>query len=348
MRILLTGIGCPGTPGTLHALKMDNEKHYIVGVDMNEDILSSFSFFCNATYPVPAPNTKGYIKNLIEICKKEKVKLLIPQTTNETEAINNCLSAFSIEGIYVLTPVGNTYKYNNKYLLLGAAKYSGLTVSPFAYSISGNKIDFFFKLKELGYPKKDLIIKPCIGNGGRGVKHITLKSRTKEEFISKYEFEKITPDELTNLFGVNNFPDWLIMSYLPGMEYSVDVLNTPDTEPFIVIRRRDVIRSGITFSCVVVSNDEIEQQIKTLLKNYPLYGLFGFQFKENEEGYPEIIECNPRVQGTLVASCLSSPNLLTAAIEYTLEGKIKNQPVLPKANTKVTRYWGAISGDVKV
>jgi carbamoyl-phosphate synthase large subunit len=71
-------------------------------------------------------------------------------------------------------------------------------------------------------------------------------------------------------------------------------------------------------------------------EKYDLKYAFGFQFINYK-----IIECNPRVQGTMVASTLAGANIIEAACLEALGLPVP--PFSVRWGASFTRYWGIIS-----
>jgi len=63
-----------------------------------------------------------------------------------------------------------------------------------------------------------------------------------------------------------------------------------------------------------------------------------------------LLECNPRVQGTMVMSVMAGANIIAAAVRAALGEEEPEMAV--RWDTKLVRYWGAIgvneSGMVKI
>ncbi len=85
---------------------------------------------------------------------------------------------------------------------------------------------------------------------------------------------------------------------------SVDCYRGPSGDA-AVVRERTAIRSGIAFDTVVVDRPDVGAMALRALD-----GVFGFQFKESRDGSVMLLECNPRVQGTMVTSVLAGANVV--------------------------------------
>ena len=136
----------------------------------------------------------------------------------------------------------------------------------------------------------------------------------------------------------DKFPSMIVMEYFPGAEYTVDVLNSNMLT--IIPRRRDLIKSGITFIGTVEKNEEIIEYSKKLSEGIGLDYAYGFQFKLDAMGVPKLLECNPRIQGTMVLSTFAGANVIYGAVKYALGEEVPTFDI--KWGTKILRYWGGI------
>ncbi|KKL89340.1 hypothetical protein LCGC14_1915720, partial [marine sediment metagenome] len=83
LTVLLTGCGAPGTSGTIMALRQnpDNRPVRIIGVDVNpetpgQQLVDEFAH-------VLPPENIDYRSRLLDVCQRNDVDLVIPQTTRE-------------------------------------------------------------------------------------------------------------------------------------------------------------------------------------------------------------------------------------------------------------------------
>ena len=80
-----------------------------------------------------------------------------------------------------------------------------------------------------------------------------------------------------------------------------------------------------------------------LAERLELQYCFGFQFKLAEDGTPKILECNPRVQGTMVAGGFAGFNLIYYSIREAVGDPIKNfDPARLRDGLEFIRYWGGL------
>ena len=129
-----------------------------------------------------------------------------------------------------------------------------------------------------------------------------------------------------------------MMEFLPGKEYSVDMY-VGSKKIFSLPRCRKCISSGISHSTYLEKNEYLIKLSSLFARHINYEGILGMQFKDDLHGKPMILECNPRVQGSMVISTISGANLIKMAIEEKLTNKINHNCKI-NWNTSFERYYG--------
>lgn len=336
--VLVTGAGAPGIKGTLFSLKnnFDNRKIRTVGVDIKKDVVGKY--LCDSFYQVPKPEEQDFIPKLLEICRKEKVDVILPQVTRELEILAKNKNKFEDEGVSIAISDESAIKLsNNKYELMKISKELGLPTAEFHLVDNFEDLEKFSR--KLGWPEKPVVVKPPISNGLRGLRIINEKIDRKKAFYSEKPTSiNIKMNELKEIIG-ENFPELLVVKFLPGVEYTVDILSAKNTT--IIPRKRDMIRTGITFNGTVEKKEQIIENSRKLAEKIGLEYLYGFQFMLDENGVPNIIESNPRIQGSMVMSTLAGANIIYAAVKHAIGEDVPEFKI--KWGTRLMRYWGGIN-----
>lgn len=336
LKILVTGAGAPGIKGTLYSLKenSDNRKVIVIGVDAKEEVAGKY--LCDKFYKISSADDERFIEELVRICEKEKVNALIPCVTAELLKISSKTKIFEEINTKVVVSKPDAIEFaNNKHNLMNVAKDLGIPTAKFYL------VETFEELlkygEQVGYP---FVVKPPISNGMRGFRIVYKEVDRKQAFYKeKPDSSVITISELYDILG-DNFPELMVMEYLPGKEYSVDVLSSEEKVYCVVPRVREVIRSGITFVGSVEKREDIIKYSELLTLKIGLEYAHGMQFKEDSAGVPKIIEANPRVQGTMVMSTLAGANIIYGAVKLALEERLEEFKV--DWNARFIRYWGGI------
>lgn len=339
VNVLITGAGAPGTIGTLYSLKKTGRKIRTVGVDVRSDVYGKY--LCDKFYQVPKPEDIEFVLKIAEICRKEKIDVVLPQVNEELfklavsrDAILKFESAKIAISHYSVIALAN-----NKQSLLETSNEIGIPTPK--YYLAKTFTELEKSIYKLGYPEKKVVIKPPISRGMMGLRIVDDSIDRKNGFYNRKPEDcvSIKKEELT--FLGEEFPTLMVMEYLSGKEYSVDVLSKKNDVVAVVPRTRDLMRTGITFIGTVENNKEIISYSRKLSEKLGLEYAHGYQFKLDDEGIPKIIECNPRIQGTMVLSTFAGANIIYGALKMALDEKLPKFNV--KWGTRLLRDWGAIS-----
>jgi carbamoyl-phosphate synthase large subunit len=341
LRALITGAGAPGIRGTLYALRSnpDGCKVATIGVDMKEDVVGRY--FVDRFYRVPAPNHQTYVQTLVDICKKEDIQIIVPQTTNELFTLAENKVIFTEMGVQVLVSDSTAISVaNDKFRTLQI--FQQLQLPHPAYYLVKTKEELVEAAYTLGYPTSPVIVKPPISNGMRGLRILKEEAWDVSRFLSeKPSGIEISLSVLLDILERGeNWPELLLCEYLSGPEYSVDAFIGQHVQVAIP-RHRQVIRSGISFQNSLENNKYMQDY--TLLGGLAMgvkYA-FGFQFKLDAKGTPKVLECNPRIQGTMAASIFSNINVIWLGIQEALGNAPLQLPQIDYASD-FYRYWGGI------
>ncbi|MHA1754627.1 MAG: ATP-grasp domain-containing protein [Candidatus Odinarchaeia archaeon] len=342
LTVVVTGAGAPGIKGTLYSLNnnWENKKVKTIGVDMKDQVVGRF--LCDKFYKIPPGESDDFIPELMKICKKENVDVILPQVTRELEPLAKCKNEFNEIGVKIaVSDLKSITNANNKYKLIKIAEKAGMPTSK-AYLVE-KWSDLEEAAEELGFP---FVVKPPISSGMRGFRVVLKEVDLKHDFYrNKPDNTKISFEQLYHILG-EKFPPLMVMEYLPGDEYSVDILSNEVEVKAVIPRRRDYIRSGITFNGTVIKKNELIHYSEVLSSKLGLKYAFGLQFKEDTHGTVKIIESNPRIQGTMVLSTLSGANIIYGAVKIALGEDVPDFNI--KWGTKIFRYWGGIIINDKV
>jgi len=339
--IIITGAGAPGIAGTIYSLRNnpDNVKFTIISTDIKENSVGKY--LSDEFYVIPPPEDASYINVMKRIAKENDSKVILPQTTREIVKLSMYRKEFEDDGINII--VSNYEKLivaNDKFLLLEKAREFDIPYPK--YYLINSQNSFMEAIEEIGYPEKRVVVKPRVSNGMRGLRIITSKKWNVERFLTeKPEGVEIDLNSFIYIFEEEKWPELIVTEYLPGEEYTVDVFRDKG-EIAVIPRLRKSIRSGITFEAQVELRKDLIDFSKRLSEILDLDYCFGFQFKLSEEGIPKILECNPRVQGTMVVSTFAGFNMIYYAVKKALGFEI-NLDTLNLREVQFWRYWGGIA-----
>lgn len=264
-------------------------------------------------FHLPHPQDPEYLSELNSIVETQSIDLIIPQTTKESALLSVHKSQVACK-VAVLS--AREFNLLNDKGSLTEAFVAAELPGPNIQWVSSYS-EFLTVLEKLNYPESDVVIKLPNSSGMRGVRRISESKESIEEFTNnKPNGWSISKNDLTSILGQGAWPKMVAIPFLSGPEYSVDVWRR-DGLTVVLPRLRSLMRSGISMETNLELNESITALVEKFLTHYEVEGLLGFQFIL-ERGVPQILECNPRVQGTMVASLLSGVNILWLEVKWQL------------------------------
>jgi carbamoyl-phosphate synthase large subunit len=339
--VLLTGVGAPGSRGTIYALRNNGQgrKVRIVGTDIREGAVGRY--WTDAFFKVPPPEDDGYLDAINRAVRSAEADVVLPQTTRETVRLSE--TASEVRAPVAVSGAGPVRRANSKAELMAEFMREGLP-SP-RFHVVKSPAELESRARSLGYPDEPVVVKPSVSFGSRGFRVLRGGSSLgRRDFLAT----KPSPSETTLelLLGALSkddgvpFPELIVSEYLPGDEYSVDAF-AGSKGAVAVPRRRDEIVNGISFRTTVDPRDDLASYTLKAARSLGLTYAFGFQYKLDQEGVPKVLECNPRVQGTMVASLFAGVNVVWLAVREAL-GEAPPVPRPRLRRVTFQRFWGGV------
>jgi carbamoyl-phosphate synthase large subunit len=142
-----------------------------------------------------------------------------------------------------------------------------------------------------------VVVKPRRGSGSRGV---------------------IIVGSAAELAALDRSPSLIVQDFLPGEEYSVDVLADAAGRVIASVPRlRARVDSGVSVGGRTVHDPEVERFGRAVAQATGVTYVANVQCRRDAEGVPALLEVNPRMPGTLgltIASGVDMPRLALAAL----------------------------------
>lgn len=335
LTVIMTGAGAPGASGIVRSLRSTDERDiYIVGVDMDEE---AYGFaLVDETYTVPPGDDDGYISRMADIAQWEDADVILPLTTAEIEPLAANRETF--DATVMVSESEALSVANNKAKLYEFLVDEGFDSAP-AYHRVDDEEAFVDAVEALGYPERPVCFKPPVASGMRGFRVLDDRTdRLTRLLEEKPDTAVTTLDEvLPVLSSADSFPELAVMEYLPGEEYSVDVLAMDGEVGPVVPRSRARTRAGISFEGVVEQRQELIDEAAAICRELGLAYNVNVQFKYDADGDPKVIEINPRVSGTIIMCVGAGANMPYLGVKYALGESIPTVEI--DWGTRMVRYW---------
>lgn len=330
----MTGGGAPGAAGILQCLKADSRLDIFLA-DANPDAVGRYLHPQFLNWPVAADPAFG--EKVLEICRQNRIDVLMPLVTLELPLLAAIADKLQKQGTKVLvSPADGLDTVNDKGKLYRHAASNGLNLPD--WKIATNETEWNSAMDYFAEKGQPFTVKPCVSNGSRGFRIVSEDASAFHRFFSEKPSQVyISVKEIKALFAEQTFPPMLVTDYLPGPEYSVDVLVWEGKIKSMVPRVRTRMNQGISVAGTIDRFPEVTKYCKALIDGLPLIGNIGVQVKEDENGKPALLEINPRVQGTISAGLGAGVNLPLWAVQLAL-GETPAM-VEPKWGTHFQRIW---------
>ena len=316
--VLITAAGNVFMPGTMACLRNNGERDLrLIGADMSDD--PTILQMCDAAYQVPRGNDPSYVDALLEICRKEKIDVLLPIMSVELNALAENRERFSEIGTIVSVSDPEALVIaNDKRQLLDFLREQGLPCADY-YAVK-SKDELLESVRKLGYPEKRVCVKATNGSGSRGFRILDAGISRYDMFLhEKPSAGVVRLEELTAILEeADEFPELLVMEYLPGTEYSVDLLADHGKVLVGCCRRSLRMENSIMLDAEIVDAPAVLDLCAEVTSKLGLDGNIGFDLRERADGTPLIMECNPRITAGIPYFALAGINLPYLCVKHLL------------------------------
>lgn len=302
IQVLVTGAGAKYTPGLFHCLRDNGERKVsIIGVDPSAGDAPTVQQMVDTALSVPYVSAPQYVNELLAWCRIFHPEVIIPTISTELPLLIERKREFEAIGVKVsVSTMESVNTCLSKLRLYGFMTQYGIP-TPKYHAIHSLK-DFDEALEYIGYPKQPVCIKATQLSGSRGVRVIDpSKSRFDVLFGEKPNSLYTTQYELRAILQEreSEIPEMMAMEYLPGEEYSVDILADHGKVLYICGRQSNTILASIPQSATLYEDTRAYKIVEQVVEALGIDGNADFDFRYNAKGEPVLMECNPRVAATM-------------------------------------------------
>lgn len=341
--VLLSASNSPSMPGMIDCLRSNGERKIrTVGVDMSSE--PSAKYIVDSFYQVPAATDPQYCDIMLDICRKEKVDIYFPTISAEVSTVSSRKAEFDAIGtkLSISDPKAVAIA-NNKLEAYEFLQTKGIPV-PKYYGVHSVQ-DFIDGCKVLGYPENPVCLKIVDNSGSRGVRIIDAKRNRYQIFAHEKPNSFFTSyeDMLSILKSVKKLDEMMLVEYMPGNEYTVDLLADHGRVLYMAGRENVVSLMSIAQESIVAKIDSAYETSKAIVEALGLDGNIGFDFMKDVNGTPVLMDINPRITATVSVIAAAGVNLPYLRIKQLL-----GEP-LPECRidygTRLKRRYGEIYTD---
>ena len=287
VRVLVTGAGGPAAIAAMKSLRTDPAVE-ILAADMDPWAAGLYLVPPAARTLIPAGAAPDFTDVVLTRCRALGVDVLLPTVDAELRPLARARAAFTAAGIsLLLAPAGALDVILDKLALARRC-------APVIRVPRTEPFDCSADPASWTYP---VIVKPRTGSGSRGLMKV---------------------GSAAELAALERSPALIVQDFLPGEEYSIDVLADAGGHVVAAVPRlRARVDSGVSVGGRSVHDAELERFGRAAAHATGITYVANVQCKRDRAGNPALVEVNPRMPGTLgltIASGVDMPRLALAAL----------------------------------
>ena len=171
--------------------------------------------------------------------------------------------------------------------------------------------DFIEGCKVMGFPHKPVCLKIVNGSGSRGVRIIDAAQSRYQIFVKKKpnSFYTSYEDMLSILREPIYLDEMMLVEYMPGNEYTVDLLADKGCVLYEVGRENTVSMMSIAQESILAYDEHAYQVCKDVVSLLGMDGNIGFDFMRDSENKAVLMDINPRLTATVSVIAAGGVNL---------------------------------------
>jgi carbamoyl-phosphate synthase large subunit len=303
--ILVPGAAAPAGINAIKSLRMGGFQGKIVATDSS--YLSPGFFMCEVNEVIPEADNQSFIDRLNEIVEKYGVNLLLPTSGFDIYPYSEFRDQLIKRGAFpVVSDMDSLVTCKDK--MLTYERLKSKFDLPFTTTDSAEISSF------------PVMAKPRYGKGSRDIMRLD------------------NTDDIG--YVTSKMKDLIFQEFLPGTEYTIDVLSDLDKKAILAVPRiRIQTKAGISTKGRILKNRRIEEECKQIADFIGIRGPCCIQMKEDANGIIKLVEINPRMGGGTIFTTLAGANFPMMLIDMVEHKQVK----MPEVNEiTVIRYYEEI------
>lgn len=335
---LLTSVGNDGFPAVLNALRHNGERDVrVVAVDVRSDAPGLYLADRGELVP-PRSEPDALVARLLQLCAEEAVALILPLSTEDQVFFAQWNSTFADNGVgVVVSSLSATQTSNNKLRLMEFAEANAIPHPHFLEIRDAHELPD--GARALGYPDSAFVLKLNSGTGSQGVKIVHPRMGPHERMFDRNNINVTYHEVEAWLAGMEHIPPMHLVEYLPGAEYSVDVLCRDGEVLRSVVRHRERTLYGLALSARVVQDDGVASVAEACVQRLGLSYTINVQVRRDTDGAPKLMEINPRIPGTIGLTVAAGVNMPYLSFKLALNEPFEVPEI--RFGTTIFRFWDA-------
>jgi carbamoyl-phosphate synthase large subunit len=339
LRCLCTSVGNDGFVAVQAALKSYyGDAIKIIGCDARADAYGLY--LSDKGYVVPSREDPDFTAALLDIAAQEHCSVIYPLSTFDQEYFAEHVGFYQRKGLgVVVSDLRSVSIANDKLKLYQLCQRAGIPVAAFVPLRESTALSV--GLKALGYPERPVVFKLSRGTGAKGLAIVQAGETIFDSFDRSGGPPRMSPEELTYSLAHMKGMAGILCEYLPGDEYSVDVLSVCGAPIVSVVRKRYASSGGLALHAEVIEDGEVRGVAEAAVRELGLSYTSNVQVRRDTYGAACLMEVNPRIPGTIGLTVQAGVNMPALALELARGRSVPNRFSI-KYGMRVMRYWGGL------
>ena len=308
--VLVPGASAPAGINTIKSLKLANFKGKVLSTDSNA--LSAGFYLSDYSEVIPEVDNHDYLEVLFKIIDKYDINVLMPSSGHDIFPFSENKEKLKRNGVIAVISDRDVLEICRDKILTFEHLNKKFNL-PLTTDNKNNISEF------------PVIAKPRYGKGSRDI---------------------IKIDDFAELDYVDSrYSNMIFQEYLPGDEYTIDVLSDMDSNPITSVPRvRLQTRGGISTKGKIVLDKELIEESFRIVKHLNIIGPSCVQVKKDKDDGFKLVEINPRLGGGTIFSTLAGANFPKMIIDM-VEGRSIKIPTISEIT--ILRYFEEVVIDGK-
>ncbi len=300
--ILVTASGAPGAARLLRALRENGERDVrLVGTDMSEQAVGRH--LCDAFHVVPRGSDPAFADTVLEIARREGASAVLPQSSFDLPGLAAAKERFAAEGVTVLVASSEAVRRANdkaeSYAMLDAIGVRG----PAWRRVRGIE-GVTQAAHELGYPERDVALKPVFSSGSRGFRILSASADRRDQLLVNRPgvAEALLLADLLAVLGPGDETELLVMELAAGKERTIDGIAAGGRVLLGHPKTREAMRAGLAMYFETLDDPALMEIAGKIVAELRLDHFFNIQLVGEH-----VIEVNPRISTIVYQEDLNLP-----------------------------------------
>jgi carbamoyl-phosphate synthase large subunit len=300
--VLVSASGAPGTAALIRGLRENGERDVrIVGTDMSERSVGRH--LADAFHLVPAGADPGFPDAILDVCAREGVDAVLPQSSFDLEGLAEHKQRFADAGVAVLVASPEAIRRtNDKAECYAFLQRIGVPTIEFRRVQGGAQVAA--AAKELGYPDRPVCFKPVFSSGSRGFRVLDpTVNRAHQLLHERPGAVAMQLDDAAELIG-DDPTELLVMTLATGGERTIDGIAEGGRIALGHPKTREAMRAGLAMYFVTLDDPQLMEIADRIAAELDLDHFFNIQLVGDA-----VIEINPRISTIVYQEDLDIPYL---------------------------------------